>query len=185
LQLRYSHPRRTHARRSCEPAFVHRKNRFFADKRSHSNVRAGGVSPRGAHSAREFDTPKFTALPLQTRFANPRRAHARRSCEPAFVHRKNRFFADRRSHCTKSGGRKPPVGCIRYANSKRGNPARLPLQTWFPTSGGLTPVAERTRPQLQLRYSHPRRVDARRSCDSAVIGRRTTCCQPDDRTIRR
>jgi hypothetical protein len=28
----------------------------------------------------------------------------------------------------------------------------LPLQPWFPTSGGLTRVAGRKRPQLQLRY---------------------------------
>jgi hypothetical protein len=29
----------------CGRAFVHRKNRFFAGKRSHCNTRAGGVSP--------------------------------------------------------------------------------------------------------------------------------------------
>jgi hypothetical protein len=38
-------PRRADARRSCERAFVHRKNRFFADTRAHCETRAGGVSP--------------------------------------------------------------------------------------------------------------------------------------------
>jgi hypothetical protein len=47
---------------------------------------------------------------LQLRYSHPRRAHARRSWERAFVHRKNRFFAGKRSLCNKSGGRKPPVG---------------------------------------------------------------------------
>jgi hypothetical protein len=123
----------------------------------------------------------------------PRRADTRRSWECAFVHRTNRFFPDKRSHCTKSGGRKPPVGYktpLQIATaflqqSARGQPGAtgvsppwdvsvceletrksnaLPLQTWFPTSGRLTPVSERKRPQLQLRYSYPRRADTRRSC---------------------
>jgi hypothetical protein len=51
----------------------------------------------------------FTLTPA---LVKPRRADARRSCERAFVHRKNRFFADKRSHCNKSGGRKPPVVTI-------------------------------------------------------------------------
>jgi hypothetical protein len=130
LQLRYSHPQRAHARRSCscvawspniawfprhsarfteprradpcrscERAFVRRKNRF-SPANVRSATRAGGVSPRGAHSAREFGTPKLVALPLQPwfptsgrlasvagrkcsqlqlRYSHPRRAHARRS----------------------------------------------------------------------------------------------------------
>jgi hypothetical protein len=38
-------PRRADARRSCEWAFAHRKNRFFARRRPYTNTRAGGVSP--------------------------------------------------------------------------------------------------------------------------------------------
>ena len=39
----------------------------------------------------------------------PRRAHTRRSCACAFVHRKSRNSVGRRTRTTKSGGRKPPV----------------------------------------------------------------------------
>jgi hypothetical protein len=38
-------PRRADARRSCEWAFAHRKNRFFARRHPYTNTRAGGVSP--------------------------------------------------------------------------------------------------------------------------------------------
>jgi hypothetical protein len=56
-------------------------------------------------------SPNIAWFPRHSaRFTEPRRADARRSREPAFVHHKNRFFADKRSHCNKSGGRKPPVG---------------------------------------------------------------------------
>jgi hypothetical protein len=249
LQLRYSHPRRAGVRRSCECAFLHRKNRFFAGRHSHCtksggrkppveriphasstrrnsphcrcnrrfrparsrrvsldesvrncncvththggltpaalvNVRsciakiaicsptvhreprAGGVSPPWFATA---TPPAFVSTPsavssdlaeaflqvrfpnthggltpvagrtrpqLQLRYSRPRRADACRSCACAFVHRTNRFFADNRSHCTKSGGRKPPVGCSRYANPKRGNPGRCRCKRGFrPTAG--------------------------------------------------
>jgi hypothetical protein len=36
---------------------------------------------------------------------------------------------------TRSGGRKPPVGCSRNANSKRGNPARCRCNRGFPPAG--------------------------------------------------
>jgi hypothetical protein len=54
---------------------------------------------------------------------------------------KDRFLAGKRSHCTKSGGRKPPVGCTRYANSKRGNPMYCNCRRGLQTHGGLTPAA--------------------------------------------
>jgi hypothetical protein len=43
----------------------------------------------------------------------PRRADARRSCKRAFVYRTSRSFAGKCPHrrTTRSGGRKPPVGC--------------------------------------------------------------------------
>jgi hypothetical protein len=56
-------------------------------------IRSGGRKfPRGMHSVRELETPKFSALHFQMRFVKPRRADAHRSCEPAFAHRKNRFL---------------------------------------------------------------------------------------------
>ena len=52
---------------------------------------------------------KFVALQLQTRFTDPRRAHARRSCECAYLHRKIVIFPANDHRATRSGGRKPPV----------------------------------------------------------------------------
>jgi hypothetical protein len=58
----------------------------------------------------------------------------------------------------------------------------LPLQPWFPTGRQLTPVAGRTRPQLQLRYSHPRRAGVRRSCEPAFVHRKNRFSPGDIRT---
>jgi hypothetical protein len=175
-QTCFPHPRRADARRSCERAFVHRKNRFFAEGRSHCSTRAGGVSPpwglltrmqqplahtlsavrrTGAlvsaqtclpHPLRadarrslrssvadrgliftaqgRFHTPRWADArragrkrsQLQLRYSHPRRADARRSCGRAFLHRKNRFFAEGRSHCsTRAGGVSPPwYRCTRW-----------------------------------------------------------------------
>ncbi len=67
-------PRRANARRSCERAFVHRKNRFFDGRRSHRNTRAGGVSPPWFRK-RAY---KRVSSTLRTTFArpHPRRADA-------------------------------------------------------------------------------------------------------------
>jgi hypothetical protein len=68
----------------------------------------------------------------------PRRADARRSCEHAFVHRKNRFFVGGHSHGnTRAGGRKPPRGMRASTFGK----TRSPLPVRFPNHGGLTPAA--------------------------------------------
>jgi hypothetical protein len=53
-------------------------------------------------------------------------------------------------------------------------PSALRLQTWFPTGGGLTPVAGRKRPQLQLRYqTHggltPAALVNLRSCIAQIV----------------
>jgi hypothetical protein len=100
---------------------------------------------------------------LQLRYSHPRRADPRRSCECAFVHRKNPHLLTDRTPFTKSGGHKPPRGMFSVCEPETWKSDALPLQPWFPTSAGLTPVAGRKRPQLQLRYSHPRRAHARRS----------------------
>jgi hypothetical protein len=74
-----------------------------------ANQERGASAPRGMHSRCELAARKFVALHLQTRFASPRRAHARRSCEHALVHRKNRFLASRHSHRQPgAGGVSPP-----------------------------------------------------------------------------
>ena len=55
----FAHPRRAHARRSWYCASVHRKHRFFAGRRPHTNTRAGGVSPPVAgHRARHNEPAK-------------------------------------------------------------------------------------------------------------------------------
>jgi hypothetical protein len=173
--------------RSCIAKIV------FSPGNVRSATRAGGVSPPWERKRRCKSQPLF---------CNHLRACARSGwCEPAVVSRN--ALAAATSQLSHRG--EGSVVC-----------ARTPLQPWFPTSGGLTPVAGRKRPQLQLRYSYPRRAHARRSCDSAVVvrqtsvgvhckrgplpnhggltpaaldsavvGRRTTCCRPDDRTIRR
>ena len=180
-----------------ERAFVHRKNRFFAGKRSRSNKGAGGVSPpwepctrgqrlkitqsRRWYKSRTFAAPldatapafvgtlpavsrDFAEAPLQVRYprprradarrswlcvrsslnnirfsrhsdrmTEPRRAHARRSCERAFVHRKSRFFAARRPHRnTRAGGVSPPWYVFGMRTRLRQSGA-LPLQTRFAT----------------------------------------------------
>ena len=82
-------PRRADARRSRGRAFVHRKNRFFAGKRSRHNTRAGGVSPPWGlltrmqqASAHPPSAVRRTGalVSAQTCFPHPRRADARRSC---------------------------------------------------------------------------------------------------------
>jgi len=90
---------------------------------------------------------------LQLRYSRPRRANARRSCERAFVHCKNRCFAGRRSHCnTRAGGRKPPVAPINAIATAIHAHARTPsaicrrtallsADAHLPVHGGLTPAA--------------------------------------------
>jgi hypothetical protein len=79
---------------------------------------------------------------LQLRYAHPRRADARRSCECAFVHRKNRFFAGKRSHCNvRAGGVSPPVECAPHTSSRRRNSSHRRRTCDLQTHGGLTPAA--------------------------------------------
>jgi hypothetical protein len=51
------------------------------------------------------------------------------------------FFAGKRSHCNKSGGRKPPVGCTPRAGSRRRNPPHSRCGPGLQTHGGLTLAA--------------------------------------------
>jgi hypothetical protein len=83
------------------------------------------------------------------------------------------FFAGKRSHCNKSGGRKPPVGCTPRAGSRRRNPPHSRCGPGLQTHGGLTLAAlgaacdGRVRMCAELssqaRFVEPRRADARRS----------------------
>jgi hypothetical protein len=254
LQLRYSYPRRADARRSCEPAFVHRKNRFFAGKRSHRTKSGGRKPPVGNKTppALQIATAylrrmRLRWLPLlllgpvlqiRNRFSATTCVRATRSGwrEPAVVSQTR--FSAATSLCRAEATRKPSVpNTVATATTPAGSPARrrqspatlrqaflqarfpnthggltpaalvnvrsciakivfsptnvrncntraggvsppwdvlgmrtrnaeiqrVAVATWFPTSGRLTPVSERKRPQLQLRYSHPRRAHARRS----------------------
>jgi hypothetical protein len=98
------------------------------------------------------------------------------------VANRNRAYTTSRLRATRSGWRKPAVvsrNALAVATSqlsRRGDPeavcTRTPLQLHYHTHGGLTPVAGRKRPQSQLRYSHPRRTDARRSCECAFVHRK-------------
>jgi hypothetical protein len=80
---RFTHPRRADDRRSCERAFVHRKRRHFAGDRAPCKApRAGGVSPPWGAVRMRARNGKSRTLPLQTRFAHPRRAGDCRSRLP-------------------------------------------------------------------------------------------------------
>jgi hypothetical protein len=81
-------PRRADARCSCEWAFAHRKNRFFARRRPYTNTGAGGVSPpwylynASATAIRTYTVgglPNKGACVCANVFRHPRRADARRS----------------------------------------------------------------------------------------------------------
>jgi hypothetical protein len=138
---------------------------------------------------------KPSALPLQTRFptsgeltpvAGQNRPQLqlryqthgglthRRSCECAFLHRKNRFFRRQTFALQQERGASAPRGMFSVCKSAPWKPSALRLQTRFPTSGGLTPVAGRKRPQLQLRYqTHggltPAALGNVRSCIEKIV----------------
>jgi hypothetical protein len=88
----------------------------------------------------ELETWKLVALQLQTGFTQPRRADARRSCERAYVHRKNRFSPANTRTVTRAGGVSPPWGTF-DANSKPGNWSHCNCRRGLPSHGGLTPAA--------------------------------------------
>jgi hypothetical protein len=60
---------------------------FPADERRAVHQERGALAPCGVQSVSERETRKVVAWQSQTGFGKPRRAHARRSCERAFVHR--------------------------------------------------------------------------------------------------
>jgi hypothetical protein len=96
-------------RRSCRTSVFASQTAHLAERTS-CNQERGASAPRGVRSAHEFETPKFIASPSHTRFANPRRAHARRSCACALAHRKNPriFLTDRTRRAPRAGGVSPP-----------------------------------------------------------------------------
>jgi hypothetical protein len=107
----------------------------------------------------------------------PRRADTRRSWECAFVHRTNRFFPDKRSHCTKSGGRKPPVGYktpLQIATaflqqSARGQPGATGVSPPWDVLGMRTRNAEIQRVAVANVVSDQRQVDAGRWTKASAI----------------
>jgi hypothetical protein len=112
-------------------------------------TRSGGASaPRGVQSAlSERETRKVIAWQSQTRFGKPRRAHARRSCERAFVHCKRRYFSGQRTPCSapRAGGVSPPWETSAVTNRKRTSQAMC--RACNHERGASAPVArERSRP---------------------------------------
>ena len=79
---RFTHPRRADDRRSRKRVFVHSKNRFCFGRPSHRKPRAGDVSPPWGAVRMRAPNGKSRTLPLQTRFAHPRRAGDCRSWLP-------------------------------------------------------------------------------------------------------
>jgi hypothetical protein len=150
------------------------------------------------YSVCELETRKSSALPLQpwfptsgglTRVAGRKRPQLRcvththggltpaalvnvRSCIAKIV-----FSPTNVRTAPRAGGVSPPWSAFR-TRVRTPKFTALPLQPWFPTSAQLTRVAGRKRPQLQLRYSHPRRADARRSCECAFVHRKNRHFSP-------
>jgi hypothetical protein len=112
-------------------------------------TRAGGVSPPWETKRRCKSQPLF--------------CNDLRACNQERLAQASRGFgntlAAASSHLSRRGD--PPAVCT-----------RTPLQLHYHTHGGLTPVSGRKRPQLQLRYSHPRRADPCRSCECALAHRK-------------
>jgi len=138
LQLRYSHPRRADARRSLGRAFVHRKNRFLAEGRSHCSTRAGGVSPPWGLLTRMQQASVHTVsavrrtgalVSAQTCFPHPRRADARCSLRSPVADRGLIFTAQGR------------LGTPRRADARSAGRKRSQLQLRYSHHGGLTPAA--------------------------------------------
>jgi hypothetical protein len=147
---------RGHARRSCGHALqtqctsqksVFRRRTFARQQKS------GGRKPPVGCIRCERETRKFVSLQLQTRAADaphclqtPRRADARRShCGHALsqpcTSQKSVFRRRTFARQQKSGGRKPPVGCIRYERETR-KFVSLQLQTraYKHTAGSRPPL---------------------------------------------
>jgi hypothetical protein len=104
-------------------------------------------------------------LPSQRRYSHPRRADARRSCECAFVHRTNPLFFRHTVVVTAPGAGdvSPPWNTFRM-RTRNGQIHRIAVADAVcnPRRAEVRGV-ERKHSQLQRRYSHPRRADARGS----------------------
>jgi hypothetical protein len=93
---------------------------FFAGGYSHTNRRAGGVSPpwvryrdcTGVRERTDGGRPRLCGSVPESAFPGPRRAHERRSCERAFAYRKNRHF---------SGGRTLYNPAVEHRAIRQGN----------------------------------------------------------------
>jgi hypothetical protein len=123
-------------------AFVHRRNRFFAGGRSHRSTRAGGVSPPWYVFGMRTRLRQSGALPLQTRFATPRRADARRSWLDVRLCIAKVVFspADVRTP-TRERGALAPRGMFSECEPDYGNPAHCRCRRGLQPHGGLTPAA--------------------------------------------
>jgi hypothetical protein len=69
----------------------------------------GGLTPAAPVCACGEDVRVWGRIVVAPTLPRPRRAHARRSCARACAYRKNRHVCGKRTPCTRSGGRQPPV----------------------------------------------------------------------------
>jgi hypothetical protein len=172
---------------AARPQLSHRGDSPIVRRRTPLQLRYhthGGLTPAAPdHDAR---------YARRIRFPLPVRCHTHGGftpaalCGGAFVHRKNRFFAGKRSHCNTRGGRKPPVENItplhiatadqrRYACLQPG--AAGVSQPWFRkrAGNGNTAIVAQGRPAdrpytnaVAVTLPHPRRAHARRSLWTCV-----------------
>jgi hypothetical protein len=142
-------PRRADARRSFWARVCASKKSFFADERALCNARAGGVSPPWYVLGMRTRLRESHALPLQTRFAHPRRADARRSWLRVRQPLDNVRFSRHSIRLPNHGGLTPaalacvfgqPLDNVRFSR----------YSDWF---------------------TEPRRADARRSRERAFVHR--------------
>jgi hypothetical protein len=135
---------------------VHRKNRFFADRRSQRNTRAGGVSPPW-EPAREATTENHgkSALVLRRHSSARLRYRCRRECNwRSWAHAPavSRDFAE------------APLQ-VRYPRPRRADARR----SWLCVRSSLNNIRFSRHSD---RMTEPRRADARRSCERAFVHRK-------------
>jgi hypothetical protein len=120
--------------RSCIANIV-----FSPADTSHTNTRAGGVSPPwNALSACELEAPKFVALELQTGFTNPRRAYARRS---RLRQPPNTTAANHSAPTQERGGVSPPWNVPSAARSAEIRRIGIANGVYKPTAGLRPPLS--------------------------------------------
>jgi hypothetical protein len=131
---------------------------FTHDRRTATQER-GASAPRGRHSTSELAARKFVALHLQTRFTNPRRAHARRSSLSVRRSRNHTRLLRYSVGVTSLGGLTPAA--LMHVRWCTADGALFSGRTSCTRSGRRKPTVENVRDCTGV--SNPRRAHARRS----------------------